>query len=110
MPLCDHTTWVSAVLYIDHVLELNPTLHITPHNAHRILLTAFNLALKFNEERTYSNAFLARVGGISALELTHMELCFLSLIGWELHIDCGLWYRTANSLYHYACGENLICM
>ena len=85
-------------------------MHLTPTNVHRVLLSAFTLALKFNEEQTYANGYLARVGGVPAEELIRMQLSFLSAINWELHIECDYWHRAANSLYQYACGENLICM
>lgn len=45
------------------------------------------LAVKFFEDIFYDNAYYARVGGIPALEMNALELEFLFLINFSLHVQ-----------------------
>jgi hypothetical protein len=58
-----------------------------------MLLTAVLVAAKFNEEETYNNSYVAKVGGVLFHDMIAMELEFLFLINFELYVDEGLYAK-----------------
>ncbi|KAH3765958.1 cyclin, N-terminal domain protein [Pelomyxa schiedti] len=83
---CSRSTLLAAMVFIDRILERNPTFFLTERNAHRLLLSCLVTALKFYEDNFYSNKFYARVGGVSMLEMNTLEVALLKMIQFDLYI------------------------
>ena len=64
-------------------------------------MTAILLSIKYNEDDFYSNAYYAKVGGISLQEINNLESEFLSLIKFNLWIDFEIYTKYKNYLEHY---------
>ena len=56
------------------------------------------LAAKFFDDRFYNNDYYARVGGISNKEVNVLEIEFLNLINFSLHVDPILFFKYRQRL------------
>ena len=79
------TTWASALVLLHRFAARNPTL-LTPHTAHRLILTAFLVAMKVVSDQILSNKLVARCGGVTARNLNDMELMFLKDMDYEVFV------------------------
>jgi len=75
-----------SLLYIDRLLNLNPEVKLSPLNAHMLLLTSTVIAVKFHDDACYRNTYYAYVGGISVADLNALEMRFLKMLDWRLHV------------------------
>lgn len=89
--------FVLCLIYIDRAIKRDDTFAVSALNVHRcvmcrfvsrgyafirrLVLTALTIAAKFHDDIYYSNAFYARVGGVSVAELNTLELTLLKMIG-----------------------------
>lgn len=64
--------------------KLDRKFAINLHSIHRFIITSVCIASKAMGDLYYSNAFYAKVGGISAIELNLLELELTSLLDWRL--------------------------
>ena len=60
------------------------------------------IAAKFLDDIYYNNAFYARVGGVPTSELNALEIKFLSLIEFNLHVRPEVFARYRSELLSYA--------
>lgn len=51
------------------------------------MLSAFITAIKYNEDRVINNSFIAKIGGVSTLELNIIETSFLELLDYRLFVE-----------------------
>jgi hypothetical protein len=56
------------------------------------------LAAKFFDDRFYNNEYYARVGGISNKEVNVLEIEFLNLVNFNLHVDPILFLKYRQRL------------
>ncbi|KAJ7950885.1 Cyclin [Quillaja saponaria] len=59
-------------------------------NVHRLLITTIMVASKYVEDMNYRNSYFARVGGLTTKELNNLELEFLFLMGFKLHVNVSV--------------------
>mmetsp|Transcript_57659 Transcript_57659/g.151738 ORF Transcript_57659/g.151738 Transcript_57659/m.151738 type:complete len:131 (+) Transcript_57659:740-1132(+) len=55
-------------------------------NVHRLMLSSIMVAAKFLDDFYYSNEFWAKIGGVPNNELNTLELEFLFLTNFDLHV------------------------
>jgi ABC-type glutathione transport system ATPase component len=67
-------------------MEQNTSCLITDLNVHKLLLVAAVIAAKFHEDHYYSNNYYANVGGVSTWELAKLEVHFMIMLGWRVHV------------------------
>lgn len=84
---CSPSTFVYALALIDRVLEYHPGFVLHSQNVHRILLAANVVAAKYLDDFFYKNSFYANVGGVPLRLLNELEAEFMSLIGFNAHIE-----------------------
>lgn len=84
---CSPACFVAALGYMQRLSGRDAALAPTTLNVHRLLLTGVLCAAKFLDDRYYNNAFYAKVGGISTLELNRLELEMLQLLEFRLAIS-----------------------
>lgn len=75
-------------------------LRIDSFTVHRFLITSITLASKALGDHYYSNAFYAKVGGISTKELNHLELELAMLLDWRLQVSRDTLQRLWSQLDH----------
>ncbi len=83
---CSDACFVVALIYIDRIIAMH-SFRVTSLNVHRIFLSAILLAAKFLDDVYYNNSFYAKIGGIPLQELNSLELEFLRLTRFDLHVS-----------------------
>ncbi|XP_065859924.1 cyclin-U2-1-like [Euphorbia lathyris] len=84
------SVYVVAYVYIDRFCQANPGFRINSRNVHRLLITTIMVASKYVEDMNYRNSYYARVGGLSKIELNRLEVEFLFLMGFKLHVNVSV--------------------
>ncbi|KAF0930105.1 hypothetical protein E2562_030280 [Oryza meyeriana var. granulata] len=83
---CSPSCYVVAYVYLDRFLRRRPALAVDSFNVHRLLITSVLTAVKFVDDICYNNAYFARVGGISLMEMNYLEVDFLFGIAFDLNV------------------------
>eukprot|EP01017_Pseudomicrothorax_dubius_P002629 TRINITY_DN10164_c0_g1_i1.p1 TRINITY_DN10164_c0_g1~~TRINITY_DN10164_c0_g1_i1.p1 ORF type:complete len:140 (-),score=24.76 TRINITY_DN10164_c0_g1_i1:76-495(-) len=83
---CSVESYILALIYIDRLTTSHETFLVSSMNVHRLLLVSIMSAAKFFDDKFYSNEMFSRIGGISNKELNFLELEFLSLMKFNLHV------------------------
>eukprot|EP01062_Namystynia_karyoxenos_P063216 TRINITY_DN56033_c0_g1_i1.p1 TRINITY_DN56033_c0_g1~~TRINITY_DN56033_c0_g1_i1.p1 ORF type:complete len:563 (+),score=121.38 TRINITY_DN56033_c0_g1_i1:111-1691(+) len=84
---CSKEVFVCMLIYLDRFGAMM-TLH--SRNVHRALLAAFVCAAKLRDDVYFANSHYAQVGGVSLEELNVIELCFLQVLDWNMHVHGDL--------------------
>ncbi|KAG5538653.1 hypothetical protein RHGRI_019274 [Rhododendron griersonianum] len=82
--------YVVAYVYIDRLCQNYPEFRISGRNVHRLLITTVMVASKYVEDMNYRNSYFARVGGVTTNEMNNLELEFLFLMGFKLHVNVSV--------------------
>ena len=93
----NESTIIIVLIYIDRITKLNHFL-LTYNNIHKLILAAFILAIKYNEDIYYSMSIYSKIGGVTLSELNKLELEFIKLIGFDLFIQQKLYDKYYNDL------------
>ncbi|XP_010942426.1 cyclin-P3-1 [Elaeis guineensis] len=83
---CSPSCFVLAHIYIDRFLH-QPDIHLTSLNVHRLLITSIVVAAKFIDDAFFNNAYYAKVGGVSTVEMNRLELNFLFNLDFRLQVN-----------------------
>ncbi|KAL5232538.1 hypothetical protein ABZP36_031314 [Zizania latifolia] len=83
---CSPSCYVVAYIYLDRFLRRRPALAVDSFNVHRLLITSVLTAVKFVDDICYNNAYFARVGGISLMEMNYLEVDFLFGVAFDLNV------------------------
>eukprot|EP00826_Nyctotherus_ovalis_P021014 TRINITY_DN166_c0_g2_i1.p1 TRINITY_DN166_c0_g2~~TRINITY_DN166_c0_g2_i1.p1 ORF type:complete len:218 (-),score=55.88 TRINITY_DN166_c0_g2_i1:72-725(-) len=104
---CSDSCCILAFIYIDRILQKNPTMILKRNNVHRLFLAAVVVAVKYGHDEYYDNRVYSRIGGISLAELNFLELALISLLKYELYVDPQLFFDYAKELEikHKECEE-----
>ncbi|GMN56324.1 hypothetical protein TIFTF001_025449 [Ficus carica] len=92
------SVYVVAYVYIDRFCQTNPWFRIIPRNVHRLLITTIMVASKYVEDMNYRNSYFARVGGLTTNELNKLEVEFLFLMGFKLHVNVSVFESYCSHL------------
>ena len=60
---------------------------ISLYNVHKIILACMLVSCKMNEDKTHTNFYFSKVGGLNLLELNLIEIDFLTLIEYNIYVD-----------------------
>lgn len=82
--------YLATSLYIHRLAIEERAVAVTKRNAHRLLLAGLRVAMKALEDLSYPHAKVAKVGGVSEVELARLEISFCFLCGFELVVGAGL--------------------
>ncbi|XP_021905735.1 cyclin-U4-1-like [Carica papaya] len=94
---CSPSCFVVAYVYLDRFIKNQPNLPINSFSVHRMLIASVLVSAKFMDDVFYNNAFYARVGGISTVEMNVLEIDFLFGIGFKLNVTV----ETFNTYCHF---------
>ncbi|XP_057458711.1 cyclin-U4-1-like [Lotus japonicus] len=86
---CSPSCFIVAYVYLDRFTQKQPSLPINSFNVHRLLITSVMVAAKFMDDMYYNNAYYAKVGGITKIEMNFLELDFLFGLGFHLNVTPG---------------------
>ena len=100
---CSQSCFIAAFIYIDRILQKNSELTLSPLCIHRLILTSVLMAIKFNDDIYYDNAFYAKMGGVSIQEMNYLEVGFLSHIQFDLYIHPQVYLDYVNELRSHCC-------
>ncbi|PKI54034.1 hypothetical protein CRG98_025581 [Punica granatum] len=92
------SVYVIAYVYIDRFCQANPGFRITLRNVHRLLITTIMVASKYVEDLNYRNSYYARVGGLRTEEMNRLEMEFLFLMGFKLHVNVSVFESYCSHL------------
>lgn len=82
--------YLATSLYIHRLAVHERAVAVTKRNAHRLLLAGLRVAMKALEDLSYPHAKVAKVGGVSELELARLEISFCFLCGFELVVGAAV--------------------
>ncbi|WOK93581.1 hypothetical protein Cni_G02281 [Canna indica] len=85
---CSPSCFLIGYIYIERFLQ-QPNIHLTSFNVHRLIITSVAVAAKFIDDAFCTNAYYARVGGISTLEMNRLEINFLFSLDFRLQVTVG---------------------
>lgn len=77
---------VICLIYMDRICEITE-MKLTLENFHRLFLTALVIAIKYNEDKYFSNSFYAKIGGISLEDFNRLESAFVNSIEFFLYVE-----------------------
>ena len=82
---CSSECFVLALIYIDRIIQRQGFV-INSLNVHRVVITSIMLAAKFFDDHYFKNGFYAKVGGVPCNEMNSLEVEFLFLLNFSLHV------------------------
>ena len=71
---------------------------MTENNIHRLFFTCILVAIKFLEDKYFTNNFYSKICGVNIKILNKMEYEFVSGINFDLYIDRDFYYMYENLL------------
>ena len=87
----DESSLIFALVYIDRMCTKNNII-LTEFNVHRILFSSILIAIKFNEDKFFTNKYYSKIGGMELKQLNEMEMEFLVAINFHMFIENKLLY------------------
>lgn len=84
---CSDTCFLVALMYIDRIIKTHPHIQVCDLSCHRLFAIGLLVAVKFNEDTYYSNAYYAKVSGLRLQEVNKLERYFLGLLEWKLIVQ-----------------------
>ncbi|KAI1151554.1 cyclin-domain-containing protein [Nemania diffusa] len=79
--------YLATSFYIFRLAVEERAIPVTRRNCHRLLLAGLRVAMKALEDLSYPHAKIAKVGGVSEIELARLEISFCFLVGFELVVS-----------------------
>ncbi|KAK1676180.1 cyclin [Colletotrichum godetiae] len=76
--------YLATSLYIHRLAVDERAIPVTRRNAHRLVLAGLRVAMKALEDLSYPHSKIAKVGGVSDVELARLEISFCFLANFEL--------------------------
>ena len=95
---CSDACFLVALVYLDRIVNTGEFL-LTPHNVHRVILTAIMVAAKFHEDHFYNNTLFAKLGDLTLSEMNSLEVELLQQLRFSLVVNNELY----NEYFHQLC-------
>ena len=71
---------------------------LTEFNVHKILFCCIIIAVKFNEDKYYTNKYYSKIGGMDLKHLNEMEMELLISINFDLFIESKVYDKYYRNL------------
>ena len=101
----NESTIILILIYIDRICNMNHFI-LTYYNIHKLILAAFILAIKYNEDKYYHMIYYSKMGGVTLSELNYLESEYLILIDYKLFVDTKLYNKYYNDLMSLKYDDN----
>eukprot|EP01062_Namystynia_karyoxenos_P013512 TRINITY_DN14870_c0_g1_i1.p1 TRINITY_DN14870_c0_g1~~TRINITY_DN14870_c0_g1_i1.p1 ORF type:complete len:435 (+),score=55.75 TRINITY_DN14870_c0_g1_i1:182-1486(+) len=89
--------WPLVLILVDKLCRVADT-SFHAYNAHRLVLTAFCIALKISTDYCGVTSVMAKYGGVATQDLISMEVSFLFLLDWRVNIASGVYHHVLQEL------------
>lgn len=106
---CSGECFVLALIYIDRIIQTNPTFVVNSLNIHRLLITSIMLGAKFFDDHYFNNAYYAKVGGVPCQEMNSLEVEFLFMTNFTLFVTTETYRQYYTELCNHAMHSNCGC-
>ena len=93
----EDATLISGLIYLDRFCKKKKII-LTEYNIHRLLFISILVAIKFLEDKYFTNVFYSKICGVKIGILNKMEYEFVCGINFDLYIDKSLYYKYENLL------------
>lgn len=107
---CSGECFVLALVYIDRIIQSNPTFVVNSLNIHRLLITSVMLAAKFFDDQYFNNAYYAKVGGVPRGEMNSLEVEFLFMTNFTLFVPTEQYRQYYTELCNHAKNSTCECV
>lgn len=87
--------YLATSLYIYRLAVEEKIIPVTARNVHRLLLAGLRVAMKALEDLSYPHLRFAKVGGVSEIELSRLEVSFCFVMNFDLKVDKEMLLRHA---------------
>lgn len=84
---CSDACFLAAFIYIDRIIKRHSHIQVCSLSGHRLFAVSLIMAVKYNEDTYYSNAYYAKVAGLRLQEVNKLERHFLRLLDWKLIVQ-----------------------
>lgn len=81
---CSRICFVASYGYLQRLSKVDSKYRLCSRSVHRLLISSVLIAAKLLDDKFYSNAFYARIGGISTKEINRLELEMLRLLDFRV--------------------------
>jgi hypothetical protein len=85
--VCSDECFVLVLVYISRVAKREPLMTICDLSVHRVVFLAMMLATKVHDDKSYSNGYYAKVGGLPVKEVNALEQKFIHMLDWKLNVQ-----------------------
>lgn len=106
---CSGECFVLALVYIDRIIQSNPTFVVNSLNIHRLLITSIMLAAKFFDDQYFNNAYYSKVGGVPCNEINSLEVEFLFMCNFTLFVTTDTYSQYYTELCNHAVNIQNVC-
>lgn len=106
---CSGECFVLALIYIDRIIQINPTFVVNSLNIHRLLITSVMLGAKFFDDQYFNNAYYAKVGGVPCAEINCLEVEFLFMTNFGLSVTTDQYRQYYTELCNHVIHSNCTC-
>jgi len=106
---CSGECFVLALVYIDRIIQSNPTFVVNSLNIHRLLITSIMLAAKFFDDQYFNNSYYSKVGGVPCNEINSLEVEFLFMCNFTLFVTTDTYSQYYTELCNHAVNTTNLC-
>jgi hypothetical protein len=107
---CSGECFILALVYVDRVIQRNPSFLVNYLNIHRLLITGVMLAAKFFDDQYFNNAYYAKVGGVPTGEINTLEVEFLFMTNFALFVTTEQYAQYYSELANHAMNGSCDCV
>ena len=93
----EDSTMILALIYIDRVSR-KKKIFVNEYNIYRLFFVGVVVATKYNEDKHYSNAYYAKIGGMELEKLNEMEFEFVIGMNFDLFVEAKVFDKYETSL------------
>ena len=93
----EDATLISGVIYLDRFCKKQKII-LTEYNIHRLLFISILVAIKFFEDKYFTNIFYSKICGIKTEILNKMEYQFVCGLNFEMYIEKDFFYKYQDLL------------
>ena len=93
----EDSTLISALIYLDRYCKKQKII-LTKYNIHRLFFISVIIAIKFLEDKYFTNVFYSKICGVKISKLNKMEYEFVCGINFDLYIEKSFYYKYENLL------------
>lgn len=102
MSKCIYRDFVTALVYVDKLINNEVISGISFHNVHRLLALSIMTSTKFYDDMPYSNKAWSKILGIPLRELNNAEIHFLQSLNYDLNVDIETMQAWANDIARFS--------